>query len=323
MASEPSGRALAIAATSPSRASFVVGVGFVVVSAIAFSAKAVMAKLAYQHGVDALQVLALRMGFALPVYLLVLAARSRSEARPLTRRELAAIALLGVIGYYLASLFDFLGLQHISAGLERLILFVYPTLVALFEALLFGRRLTRVQVVALILTYVGIAVVFRSEVGHGGDDVALGAMLVFASAVVYAVYLVGSGQLIPRVGSERFTALALSVSALCTLGHAAVAGRSVTGLPREVYELGLLLAFLATVLPTFLLAAGIRRIGSGPAGIVGTVGPVSTVFLAHVFLGEPVTLPQVLGALLVLAGATLVALGRPTNIAPHQSTVTR
>jgi drug/metabolite transporter (DMT)-like permease len=323
MAGEPSGRAPADPAMSASRASWIIGVALVVVSAIAFSAKAVMAKLAYRHGVDALTVLALRMGFALPVYLAVLALRSRKESRPITRREFGAIALLGVIGYYLASLFDFLGLEHISAGLERLILFVYPTLVALFEALLFGRRLSRVQVLALILTYVGIAVVFRSEIGHGGDDVTLGALLVFASAVTYAAYLVGSGQLIPRVGAERFTALALTVSALCTLTHATAAGRSVTGLPREVYGLGLLLAFLATVLPTFLLAAGIRRIGPGPAGIAGTVGPVSTVFLAHAFLGEPVTLPQVSGALLVLAGATLVAMGRPAKLAPHQSTVTR
>jgi drug/metabolite transporter (DMT)-like permease len=311
------------AAARASRASWMIGVVLVVVSAIAFSAKAVMAKLAYRHGVDALTVLALRMGFSLPVYLAVLAVRSRSEARPLTRRELVAIALLGVIGYYLASLFDFLGLEHISAGLERLILFVYPTLVALFEALLFGHKLTRVQLAALLLTYLGIAVVFRSEIGHGGDDVPLGAFLVFASAVTYAAYLVGSGQLIPQVGAERFTALALTVSALCTLGHAAAAGRSVTGLSRPVYELGLLLALFATVLPTFLLAAGIRRIGPGPAGIAGTVGPVSTVLLAHVFLGEPVTLPQVAGALLVLAGATLVALGRPAKLAPHQSTVTR
>jgi drug/metabolite transporter (DMT)-like permease len=320
MTSEPSGRA---PADTASRASFILGVYLVVLSAVAFSAKAVMAKLAYRHGVDALTVLALRMGFALPVYLTVLAVRSRTEARPLTRRELVAIALLGVIGYYLASLFDFLGLEYVSAGLERLILFVYPTLVALFEALLFGRKLTRTQALSLLLTYVGIAIVFRGEIGQGGTDIVLGASLVFASAVVYALYLVGSGQFIPRVGAERFTALAVAVSALCTLAHAAVAGAPVTDLPREVYELGLLLAFFATVLPTFLLAAGIRRIGPGPAGIAGTVGPVSTVFLAHAFLGEPVTLPQVGGAVLVLAGATLVALGRPAKLAPHQSTVTR
>jgi drug/metabolite transporter (DMT)-like permease len=184
MTSEPSGRA---PADTASRASFILGVCLVVLSAVAFSAKAVMAKLAYRHGVDALTVLALRMGFALPVYLTVLAVRSRTEARPLTRRELVAIALLGVIGYYLASLFDFLGLEYVSAGLERLILFVYPTLVALFEALLFGRKLTRTQALSLLLTYVGIAIVFRGEIGQGGTDIVLGASLVFASAVVYAL----------------------------------------------------------------------------------------------------------------------------------------
>ncbi|HEV8247648.1 MAG TPA: DMT family transporter, partial [Polyangiaceae bacterium] len=245
------------------------------------------------------------------------------EIRPLVGRDLASVALLGLLGYYLSSLLDFKGLEHISAGLERLILFVYPTLVALFEAVLFKRRLTRVQLVALLATYAGIAVVFRSEIGHMGDDVPLGSLLVFGCSITYAGYLVGSGQLIPRIGSERFTALALTVSSLAVLTHAAIAGHKLTGLPAPVYELGLWLALVATVLPTFLLAEGIRRIGPGPAAIAGTIGPVSTLALANIFLGEPVLPLQIFGAVLVLAGATLVALGRPTSLRPHQTTVTR
>ncbi len=313
----------ASAAAGSGGANWVLGVGLVALSAVAFSAKAVMAKLAYRHGVDALTVLGLRMGFALPFYLAVLMARARREPRPLTRRELLSVVALGLLGYYLSSLFDFMGLEYITAGLERLILFVYPTLVAIFEALLFGKRLTRLQVFALGVTYAGIAVVFQSEIGFAGKDVLLGSGLVFACAITYASYLVGGGRLIPRIGAERFTALALSVSALAVLGHAAAAGRAFWGLPRPVYVLGLWLAIVATVLPTFMLAEGIRRIGPGPAAIAGMIGPVSTLVLAYVFLGEPVLPLQVLGATLVLAGATLVALGRPSQLKAHQTTVTR
>ncbi len=305
------------------RASWLLGVGLVLLSSIAFSAKAVMAKLAYRHGVDALTILGLRMAFALPFYLLVLAVRSRRDAEPLTRRDLAVLFVLGLLGYYLASLFDFLGLQYISAGLERLILFTYPTLVVLLELVLFRRRITRLQVMALVITYLGIAIVFQSEITRAGDDVPLGAALVFASAVTYAGYLVGGGQLIPRIGAERFTAWALTVSAVAVLGHALGSGRSLLGLRAEVYELGLWLAVVATVLPTFLLAEGIRRVGPGPAAIAGTLGPVSTILLAHFFLGEPILPLQVAGAALVLGGATLVALGRPSRLEPHQTTVTR
>ncbi len=306
-----------------SRAGWLLGVGLVALSAIAFSAKAVMAKLAYRHGVDALTVLGLRVGFALPFYLGVLALRRGRETRPLTRREIVSIVLLGLIGYYLSSLLDFMGLEYITAGLERLILFVYPTLVAIFEAVLFGKRLSRLQLFALAATYAGIAVVFQSEIGFAGDDVLLGAAMVFACAITYAGYLVGGGQLIPRIGAERFTALALSVSALAVLGHASAAGRTFVGLPRPVYELGLWLALVATVLPTFMLSEGIRRIGPGPAAIAGTIGPVSTLALAYWFLGEPLLPQQIAGATLVLAGATLVALGRPKPLEPHQTTVTR
>ncbi|HVJ17323.1 MAG TPA: DMT family transporter [Polyangiaceae bacterium] len=312
-----------LSSQEPRRTSWLLGVGMVLLSSIAFSAKAVMAKLAYRHGVDALTVLALRMAFALPFYVAVLAVRARREARPLTRRELWLLLGLGLLGYYLASLFDFLGLEHISAGLERLILFTYPTLVVLFELALFKKRLTRVQLLALVVTYVGIAVVFQSEIAHAGDNVPLGAALVFAGAVTYAGYLVGGGQLIPRIGAERFTAWALTISSVAVLAHALLSGRTLLGLPGPVYELGLWLALVATVLPTFLLAEGIRRIGPGPAAITGTLGPVSTIALAHVFLGEPILVLQVAGAALVLAGATLVALGRPSRLEPHQTTVTR
>jgi drug/metabolite transporter (DMT)-like permease len=311
-------------AEAPTRASWLLGVGLVVLSSVAFSAKAVMAKLAYRHGVDALTVLALRMAFALPFYLLVLWLRRRRAEPPLARRDVGLIVALGLLGYYLASLFDFLGLEHISAGLERLILFTYPTLVVLFEFVLFRRRISRVQLVALGATYLGIAVVFQSELGLAGDNVPLGAALVFASAVTYAGYLLGSGQLIPRIGAERFTALALTVSAVAVLTHALLAGRTLLGLPGPAYELGLWLGIVATVLPTFMLAEGIRRIGPGPAGIAGTTGPVATIALAHVFLDEPILVLQIVGAGLVLAGATLVALGRPgSRPAPHQTTVTR
>jgi len=218
--------------------------------------------------------------------------------------------VLGVLGYYLASVLDFYGLVYISAGLERLILFVYPTLVVVMSALAFGTKITRRVLLALLLTYAGVALAVRTETANStGPDVALGVALIFGCALTYAVYLVGSGQLIPRVGSLRFTALAMIVSTLAMLVHFAVVGGSYFGHAREVYLDGVLLALICTVFPVFLLAEGIRR-RAGPASIMAAVGPVSTIALAYLFLDEPVHLVQGFGTFLVLVGATVVARAR-------------
>lgn len=279
-------------------------------SAVAFSAKAVIAKVGYGLGADPPTLLALRMGFALPFFAVAALLTSRGRA-PLPRSELGKIVGLGVLGYYLASVFDFYGLVYISAGLERLILFVYPTLVVLMSAWLFKTPITRRTVWALGLTYGGVLLAVKTETASSsGPGLWAGVSLIFACALSYAAYLVGSGRLIPRVGSLRFTALAMIVSTAAMLLHFAVVGGHFGGHPAPVYVVGALLAFVCTVLPVFLLAEGIRRIGAGPAAIIGAVGPVSTIALAHWVLGEPVHLVQGLGTLLVLVGATVTARSR-------------
>lgn len=260
--------------------------------------------------------LALRFGFSAPFFA-ALGFRghlsgplSGERPAPLTRRDQLSIVALGVLGYYLASLSDFIGLQYISAGLERLILFIYPTLVVVIESWLFKARLGRRPLLALVITYAGIALAFRGEFGNYGSDVPRGAAWVFASALTYAVYLIGAGRMVPKLGSERFTAFALLAATAAVLVHALVVHAKILGLPAAAYGLGLVMALLSTVLPAFLLARGIALIGSGPAAIVSTVGPVSTILLAYLFLQEPLSLTELAGTALVILGATLVATSR-------------
>lgn len=279
-------------------------------SAVAFSAKAVIAKVGYRHGADPATLLALRMAFSLPFFVVAAVLTARRRA-PLPRAELGKIVVLGVLGYYLASVLDFYGLVHISAGLERLILFVYPTLVVVMSALLFKTPITKRTLVALGLTYSGILLAVKTETaGAHGAKLWLGVTMIFGCALSYAAYLVGSGRLIPRIGSLRFTALAMIVSTAAMLIHFWIVGGSFAGHAPAVYLDGLLLALVCTVLPVFLLAEGIRRVGAGPAAIIGAVGPISTIALAHWVLGEPVHLIQAIGTLLVLIGATVVARAR-------------
>jgi len=286
----------------------VIGVLLVFVSGVAFSTKAVLVKLAYRHGADAVSLLALRFGFAAPFFGLGAGFGGKRKVQ-LTRRDGFVIVLLGVLGYYAASLCDFIGLRYISAGLERLILFIYPTLVVLVEAWLFKVRLGVRKISALLITYLGIALAFHGELGNYGSDVPRGAAWVFGCVLAYALYLLGAGRMVPKLGSQRFTSLALLAATGAVLVHARIAGAKILGLSASVYGIGLIMALVATVAPAFLLARGIALIGSGPAAIVSTVGPVSTILLAYFWLGEPISGAVLLGTAFVVLGATLVALG--------------
>ncbi|MDX9768566.1 MAG: DMT family transporter, partial [Ectothiorhodospiraceae bacterium] len=229
----------------------------------------------------------------------------------LGRRDWLVVIGLGLVGYYLASLLDFLGLAYISASLERLVLFLYPTLVVLMTALVFRRPVGRREVVALALSYGGIALVFLRDVSVEGDDVVLGAALVFGSALAYAIYLVGSGEVVQRLGTTRFTAYAMTVSCGASVAQFLVT-HPVDALyqPMPVYTLALAMALLSTVMPAFLLSAGIRRVGARSASLVSATGPVVTIALAAVFLGEAITGAQLAGTALVLAGVLAVSLPR-------------
>jgi len=271
----------------------------------------VIIKLAYRYGVDALTLLALRMLMSAPLFVaLAWWSRRRTPAAPLARNDLWAIAGLGVVGYYLSSYFDFLGLQYITAALERLVLFLYPTFVLLLSALLFGRRITARDVFAVAISYVGIAVVFMNDLRTQPGNVVAGSLWVLASALLYATYLLGSGRLVGRVGSIRFACYAGVVSCVAVVAHflAMRDWHAILSQPGPVYGLSILMAAVSTVLPIVLTSEGIRRIGASHASIVGSVGPVATIFLGFAFLGEPITLVQLTGAALVLAGVLIVSL---------------
>ena len=279
--------------------------------AIAFSGKAVIIKLAYRYGVDALTLLALRMALSAPLFLALGIWASRSgSAAPIGARDWAAIAILGVVGYYLASYFDFLGLQYVTAALERLLLFVHPTFVVLLSALLFGRRIVRRDVIAIALSYLGIFGVFANDLATQKGNVLLGSFWVLLSALFYAAYLIGGGRLVARVGSLRFSCYAGLVSCVGVLAHFAIAQdvHRIVVQPAPVYWLSLLMALVSTVLPIVLTSEAIRRIGASHASITGSIGPVATIFLGAIFLDEPVTLVQVAGAALVLAGVLTISL---------------
>ena len=286
----------------------------VVAASIAFSTKAVIIKLAYRHGVDAVTLLAMRMLLAAPFFaLLAFWVARHGEGAAVGARDARAIVGLGIIGYYLASLFDFFGLQYITAALERLVLFVYPTIVVLISAIWLGRRITPRDVFALVVTYAGVVLVFVNDLATQQGNVVLGTLWVLLSAVCYASYLVMSGQLVMRIGSVRLACYAGLVSSVAVLLHFLVVRDAVVLLqqPPAVWWLSLLMATVATVFPVVMMTDGIRRIGSSHASMLGAIGPVSTIALGAVFLGEPITVIQLAGAALVLVGVLAISLRRP------------
>jgi len=280
------------------------------VGAIAASGKAVIVKLAYRHGADATTLLALRMLVALPFFVAMGAWASR-RAPALSRGDLGRVALLGFSGYYLSSYLDFLGLQYISATLERLILYLSPTLVVLIALVVLRQRPTRLQVLALLVSYLGVLLAFGHDIQLDGRRTLLGSALVFASALSYAVYLFGSGQAVVRIGAVRLTAYASTVACVLCIGQylllqpLAALGRQ----PAPVYWLSLLNGTVCTVLPVLAIMLGVKRIGSSLAAQVSMLGPVSTIVLSVWLLDEPMGPWQGAGTVLVLLGVLLVGSG--------------
>jgi len=282
-------------------------VGFVLaaVGAILFSAKAIVAKLLYLEGNNALEVIGFRMLLSLPIFAAValwyMWQVHLHKEKPLTTLQKAQVVLLGFIGYYLASYLDFLGLQYISASLERLILFLSPTFIILFTAIFIGTRIAPKQWLALLCAYAGVGMVFLQDLSFSGDNVGLGAVLVLGSSISYSIYIVSSGELLKKIGSTRLVAYAMSVSSLFILAHFFfVEGWQGLVQTRKVYALSLWHAWANTAMPTFKVMWAVERIGAPLTAQVGLVGPVSVLFLANFFLGEPITLLQLGGTALVL-----------------------
>jgi drug/metabolite transporter (DMT)-like permease len=279
--------------------------------AVLFSTKAIIVKLAFNSTpVDALTLLTLRMIFSLPFYIGAawLAVRQVDTAS-LTQRQWLYVIVLGIFGYYLSSLFDFMGLQYISAGLERLILFLYPTFAVLINTFVFKQPIRRVQQIALLLTYAGIGLAYFGElhVDIHNPNFYHGSLLVFFCAITYSIYIAGSGNIIPTIGANRFTAYAMLAATGGIFIHFLLAGnyealQHSTGL----WGYGLLLAIIATVIPSFLISYGMKRIGSNNVAIISGIGPVSTILQAHFVLGEKIFMEQIAGTALVIIGVLLI-----------------
>ena len=283
------------------------GLLLAVLGAIAFSGKAIIVKLAYRYGVDAVTLIMLRMLFALPIFALMAWWASRGQAA-LTRRDWLGVVWLGFTGYYLASFLDFAGLAYISASLERLILYLNPTLVMLLGLLLYRRRVLQGQIIGMAISYCGVALVFGHELVQQGlserSGTALGGLLVFLSAISYAVYLVYSGEMVRRIGSLRLVGLASTVACLCCLLQFVLLRpiSSAFAVAPEVVWLSLLNATLCTAVPVLLVMMAIERIGASMAAQTGMIGPMSTIVMGVLILGEPFTAWVAVGSALVIAG---------------------
>lgn len=300
-------------AGSKPKSYFIQGILISLAGTVCFSVKAIFVKLVYRDvPVDAVTLLALRMLFSAPFFLATaLFSSSKTGNVKFTGKQWIYIAIIGCLGYYVSSLFDFVGLQYVSAGIERLILFTYPTLVLLMSSLIFKEKIKSMQWIAVAVTYLGLAIAFFGEFSFKtskGGDFLFGSLLIFACAFTYASYIVGSGRLIPQVGATKYNSYAMSFASAGVLLHFfLLSDLSLLNLPPLVYVYSFFMAIFATVIPSYLIAIAIKRIGSDNSAIVNSVGPVSTIFLAYIFLDETVSVWQFIGTALILGGVFIIA----------------
>ncbi len=284
------------------------GLLLMLLGTICFSAKAVLVKLAYGYDIDAVTLMTLRMGISLPFYIVigffVLRANQLSK---LTGKDHIKIISFGVAGYYLASLFDLMGLQYISAGFERLILFLYPTVVLMISAFILKRKIQKMEWAALILGYFGIVIVYIHDAQFSGENITLGMLWVLGSAVTFAIYIVGSGQMFSKIGSMGFTVYAMSAASIAIVLHFLLTRplENLNVVP-ELWAIAITIAIACTVIPTFLMAEGIKHLGAPKAALVGCVGPGFTALFAYFILGEIYTWVHFVGMLLVLSAVFIV-----------------
>lgn len=279
--------------------------------ALLFSTKAIFVKLAFKEtGVDALTLLSLRMLFALPFYLVAAwFALKKENVQKLNKTTLLWIITMGIFGYYLSSLFDFIGLQYVSAGLERLILFLYPTFAVLINTYIFKASLNKKQIIALLLTYFGIGIAYFAELKMDRDNphFVFGASMIFLCAITYSFYLVGTGKLVHKAGATRYTAYAMIAATVGIFTHFLLT-KNVSDIqftPTLTWY-AIALAIIATVIPSFLMSNGMKKIGSNNVSIITGIGPVSTIIQAHFLLGEKILLMQVVGTAFVILGVVLI-----------------
>lgn len=256
--------------------------------------------------------LTLRMGFSLPFFLIIALSRTRGDHHSrasITSKDWKYILILGVGGYYLSSVFDFWGLEYITASLERLILFIYPTIVVFISFIIYKRKVTNVMISALALAYIGILTVMFDEDISRNSQTAIGSILILMAAITYASYLVGSEHMIKKLGNARYTSIVMSVASICVILHffAINSFEDIFHISSSTLYKSLAMSVFCTVIPAFLVSEGIRKIGSSHAAIIASIGPVSTIFLAHYFLEERISSIQIIGTILVLGGVILIS----------------
>ncbi len=287
------------------------GFGIALLGAILFSTKAIFVKLAFHAThTDAITLLSLRMLFSLPFYLIIAFVSSRKEGSVnITPKQWFYIGLLGLFGYYISSLFDFIGLQYITAGLERLILFLYPTFSVLLNNIIFKIKLNRTQIIALLLTYIGIGLAYFGEfkLDTNNPNFFFGSLMIFLCSITYSFYLVGTGRLVNKVGSARYTTYAMLFATLGIFTHFAIT-KPLTNFvfTPMLIGYGSALAIIATVIPSFMISYAMKKVGSNNVSIITSIGPVSTIIQAHFILGEKIFLEQILGTILVVIGVLLI-----------------
>ncbi len=284
------------------------GVFIGIVGIVLFSAKAIMVKLAYQYDVSTIHLLLFRMLFSLPFYIAIALYFKPKSPQNIHKLDYLWIVCFGFIGYYLASYFDFLGLKYIKAGLERIILFVYPTLVIIISKIFLKEKINSRQIIAILITYFGVVISFWGEIQIESDKTILGGTLIFLSALTYASYLVGSGWLIPKFGVILFTSYAMIVSSICVIIHYLLVDReNIFNYSYEVYALGFLMAIVSTLIPSFLVSLAIKKLGASNFSIIGSIGPISTIVLAFFILDERLSILQIIGAIIVIVGIAIVS----------------
>ena len=288
----------------------VIAIILALVGAIMFSSKAVMVKLSYEYRIDSLSLLLLRMGFSLPIYITIAYVNKKNISnKNLLNKDWGYLIFLGIIGYYFASYLDFVGLQYITASLERLVLFIYPTITTILVAIYFKRKISIYKVIAIVVSYIGIAVAFWSKTQ---DDIQenfwLGVFLIFASAITFSIYLVGSEKIIPKFGVQRFTSYCMIVSCLSVLIHFGIKSDvDITSFPWQVYAFGVIISIFNTVLPSYMMSAAIRTIGSSTTSILSSVGPISVIILGYLLLDEQISYYQISGTLIVIIGVIIMS----------------
>jgi drug/metabolite transporter (DMT)-like permease len=291
---------------------------------VLFSVKAIFVKKAYGYHIDAVSLLLIRMIFALPIYVLIAIITSVRKGQKgfIAWKYFPGIIFFGLAGYYIASYLDFLGLQYISASLERLILFIYPTMVVIISAIIYKTKVSMQQTIGILITYFGVFLIyFQRSAMDSHSSVFLGTILIIGCSLTYAIYLVGSGKLIPIIGSAKYTSYAMIFACLGVIVHSYFKGNvTIFNHPPQVYRLGIGLSIISTVLPSFLISEAIRRIGATKVAIIGSIGPISTIILANIFLDERINAFQWLGAIVVISGVLLVNINR-VKIIPVSGTL--